>query len=222
MLALVFLQRVPDRLVGQAELLADLLDDLVARQRTLTRKRAGLADHLLALLARPPAEVFGLSHQFGVLLDEPVDRRFEEPEAAPAVVEDELPGQQPAPPPAADRLGRNVEPLGQLLDRVDLLRLQVDRLGQLAAELGDEQLQVGADRLAVEQFAVELVLGVVAGDVEADEIERVLLRLVDQGVELLGRGQFVAPLLLRREPQLHEQLGQFGILDLSHITECLL
>ncbi len=151
-----------------------------------------------------------------MIVYEPFNRRFEKTESVATVVEDKLARQQTASPPAGDGLRRDVESLGQLFGAVDLLALLARRRDEFAAEPGDEQLEVVTQFPALDELVVDIALGMETGDVKGDEIEGVLLCLVDQRIELLGGLEFTSLLVLRREPKLHQQLGQAGILDASH------
>ena len=160
----------------------------------------GALDDHRPLFVGQLAELRAAAHPLLVVLDEAIHRALQEADPL-AAVHHEPPADQPLAPPAGNGLGRDVELLGQLLDRQHPL---ARRLGRHAGRIGnvlDEQPQVVAGLLAG-QLQVGVRLGPVVGDPVADVLVGVGPAGVQFAQQPLGLRHLLEFLLAGREPHL--------------------
>ena len=124
-------------------------------------------------------------HLFTVRHKEALDAAQEKSNAALAIIERKMPRRQTLATPALDRLAGDVESLRDVVDRQYRLIASACRKIQRLAQPLDEQTQVVLKRKAGKKIRVYMP-GVIAGDAEDDEIERIGLRWIDLVQEPLG------------------------------------
>ena len=140
----MLLVELPDRRADRLDAAAGPLRQPARNLRLAAagaRQPAGPVDDLLPLLVGQLAEPRTARHALLIVLHEAVDAAPQEADAL-AAVEHEPAAHQPQLAPPRNRLGRNVELLGQLFDREHLLADVVGRHVGRVRQILDEQPQI--------------------------------------------------------------------------------
>jgi hypothetical protein len=202
--------------MGPAGFLGNLCDYLMPAQLCSGGQGFGLADYLLPFFAGKSAKVFCPVHELRVLMEKFVNGGLQEAEAFSSIGENIFPGDQPALSPAMDSFGCNADRGSEFFYGIELLSLLRRRLRKTAAESGNEYPEVFGQLITLYYHGLRQRLWVKTGDAEAHKIEGVFLVLFDNCQKLLGGIKLFLSVLVRREPELDQQLCQVLILYGAH------
>jgi hypothetical protein len=166
----------------------------------LAGQSASPVDDLIAFGIGHLAEAFAPLDAEFVLMNEPLDARVQEPDSL-AAFGDEPAGDQTLISPSGNGLGRNVEPLAQILDGVDrfggFFETQVHRVG----DVFDEEAKV-MDRIFPFDQSHRVGIGTDLGHPIEQEIEWIVLRRIQFRQKPLSAVGLLAPFVPRGKTNL--------------------
>ncbi len=181
MLTVMVLDGVTDRLNRAAQAAGDAPADLGERSAADAGQTAGAAENVFALRLGHLRETAASLDPVGVRLQKTVHHRLQEADLPLAVVDDGLADQAEL-APAANGLGRDVQPFADLFQRDDRLGHLAGRQRRqhLARQCLHEQQQVVGQLVAGDE-EIGVRLRAIFRDAPADERVRIALGWVDLG-----------------------------------------
>jgi hypothetical protein len=208
--------RVKNRGRRTVELSRNATANLVDAALALPREPPRPAEDLVALAVIHLREIRPARDLVAVRREEALDAADQEPDAPLPIREHEPPRRQPAPPPALDRLARDVEPLGHVLDHQHRLAERRRRHVERLANALDQQPKVMLKRDPGQQLFEPRVFRVKPRDPERDEVERISLPRLDVMQELLRSRHLVRAGLGGRKLQLPRERSEIVDAELRH------
>jgi hypothetical protein len=214
------LNGVPNGLGRSFHFLGNPSADFGQRRGAAFRHSSGSIEDLFALFVGELAEPGSTGHVVGVLADEPLHGRLQKSHA-PSAVDQEPSTDEAALSPAVDRLGGNIEPLADVLDRKDRLLHVFGSKIRARGDVFDEESQV-MDHVFAVQHQIRIVVGAILSNPITDVLVRVRFRGIDFAQQRFGAIHLFQFALGRRKPNLLiGKLLQCWMSVASHLTQLL-